>query len=158
MKSISSLIMEARRLDRLLKIAFCTCSFAPFKAIARSELSTSRSTLWIARSSSSRISSKTNIFLRISSASSGSSISSDSMICFSVPLSTVFKISTTASTPPITLYSWLTSDASFVSSTRSTSLMTSGLVLSIVAIRIATSACLSGGSAEMICAACPAGR
>ena len=54
--------------------------------------------------------------------------------------------------------SWFTSEESFDSSTRSTSLMTSGLVLSIVAIRLATSACFSGISAPSIVAACPADR
>ena len=41
-----------------------------------------------------------NIFFRISSASSGSSISRFSIMCFSVPRSTVFNTSTMESIPP----------------------------------------------------------
>ena len=51
-------------------------------------------------------------------------------------------------------YTIYTGDESFLSSTLSTSFMTSGDVLSIWAIRLATSACFSGGKAPSIMAAC----
>ena len=60
--------------------------------------------------------------------------------------------------PPAVVKSWVTKEESLRSSTRSTSRMTSGDVRSMVAIRLATSACASGGSEESTVAACSGAR
>ena len=136
----------AARLDMFLKIFSWTSVSTPLRALASSWPSTSRRTFWMERSSSRTMSSNTNIFFLISSASSGLSSSRASMMPFSEVRSTRLRISTMESTPPAVVKSSLDRVESFFSRTRSTSRRTSGDVRSIVAMRLATSDCTSWGS------------
>jgi hypothetical protein len=89
----------------------------------------------------SRMSSKTNIRRRICSTRSGSSASRPSMMPFSVERSARLRISATVSTPPAFSKVWETMSERRCSRPRSTSLITSGLVCSMLATRLTTSIC-----------------
>ncbi len=136
-----------------------TSSRTPLSAAARSAAATSRSTSCMERSSTTTMSSKTNICERTRSARSGSVLASDSRIDFSVGREARLMISTSVSTPPAEDSSALASREPMrrliSSSTRRT---TSGEVRSIMAIRSATSACRSGDSRLISSAAWGAGR
>ena len=99
-KSISSFIISAIRLDMLENIKSETSGVAPLRATVSCVFSTSLIILWMAVESRLMTSSNTNIFFLISSASSASDSSRFSMMYFSVPLSTELSISTMASIPP----------------------------------------------------------
>ena len=143
MYSISSRSISAARVDMFLKTLAATSFGVALRASERSFVSTSRNTICRERSSSMTMSSKTNMRRLISSVSSGLSTSSVSMMVFSVVRSTRLRTSTMALTPPAVVKSWVTREESFRSNTRSTSRSTSGEVRSIMAMRRATSACLS---------------
>jgi len=71
---------------------------------------------------------------------------------FSAPLSTILSISATLFTPPTSAVSPVNMVFNICDSC-STCCKTSGLMLSIVAMRVATSTCISGFSAEIVAAA-----
>ena len=89
----------------------------------------------------------------ISSASSGSFSSRCSMMLRSVVRSALFTMATTASMPPAIVKSCPMTVLSLRSSTRSTSRSTSGVMRSIRAMRLATSACMTAGRPLRIIAA-----
>jgi hypothetical protein len=138
--SISSSSISAARCDMLATTLSRTSSETPRSASARSFWSTSLRSTWTLRSSSLTMSSKTNSIIRISSARSASASASLSSTLRSVPRSARLRMSTSESTPPAAEYSCEITLASFCRMTASTSLITSGLVSFIVAMRSATSA------------------
>ena len=71
----------------------------------------------------------------------------------SVARSAAFRIAASERTPPAAAYSCWSTVSSLCSITGATSLTTSGEVWPIIAIRIATSACSSGGSSSITLAA-----
>ena len=70
------------------------------------------------------------------------------MIPFSVLRSARLRISATVSTPPAFSNVWLTMSLRRCSRPRSTSLITSGLVCSMLAMRLTTSTCFCAGQAD----------
>src|ERR1700722_2005097 len=150
--SISSWSMAAPRSDMFSRSLSLTGSGTPRRASTRSFWLASRSTCWIARSSSWTMSSKTNSMRRTSSARSWSVAARWSSTLRSVGRSAWLRIWASALAPPAAEYSCSTTAVSFLRTTSSTCWITAGLVSPMRAMRSAMSGCRRSGRRASTCA------